>query len=211
MPARDELLQSLQRSQAAAFRYTVSGDLPEGARVRGTGGFDPRKHLYEATVHVTGGKSPSNTHRIVIGKDNYLREQGDEVWVHLDLSRVKRDSLVYFDMSDPTGLAKLTTMIGSVRRTGAHAYAGEFNPESGFEPFMPIGAPSIAAFFIYTATFTATTDDHGWITSITAELKPSTGAPLKMTTTMTSHGATLGIKAPPKAQVREAADFYYEK
>lgn len=209
-PVREEFLEALRRSQRTAYRYTVRGGLPEGAAVRASGAFDPRAQLFEATIKITGS-SPSSTHRIVIGKHNYLRDVGDRYWVHLDLSRVKKESLVYFDMSDPTGLAKFSSVIGSVRRTGPRAYAGRFNPESGFDPFLPVGAPSVAAFFSPVADFTATTDDQGWVTSITVELKASTGPALRMTTTMTSHGAKSGIKAPPKARVREADNSYYEK
>jgi hypothetical protein len=210
-PARDQLLQALQRAQGTAFQYTVQGSLPEGAAVQATGRFDPGVQRFEATIVITGGKTPSATQRIVIGKDSYLRELDTNTWVHLDLSRVKPDSLVYFDMSDPTGLVKFGSAIGSVRVTGPNAYAGRFNPESGFKPFIPIGAPSLAAFFMSTAEFTATTDERSWITSLTVTLTPTTGAPLSMTTTMTGHGAKLQIVAPPKAQVQEAADFYYEK
>jgi hypothetical protein len=210
--ARDEFLQALQRTQRASHRYAVRGSLPEGAKVQGTGTFDPRARLLDTAIRITGGKSPSAVQRIVIGKHSYLRDLADKTWVHLDLSRVKPDSLVYVDMSDPTGLVQFSSVIGSVRRTGPHAYAGHFNPDAGFfRPFIPVGAPSVVSFGIPMADFTATTNEQGWVTSITVEIEPVTGSALSTTTTMSNHGAKVTIKAPPKAQVREADDVYYEK
>lgn len=52
---------------------------------------------------------------------------------------------------------------------------------------------------------------QGWVTSITVELEPSEGPTLSMTTTFSGHGTKLPIKAPPKAQVREADGMYYAK
>ncbi|WP_157641430.1 hypothetical protein [Longispora albida] len=191
----------------------MQGSLPEGASVQGTGKHDPGERVFESTVNITGGKSPSAIQRIVIGQDSYTREPDDQTWVHLDLSRVKQDSLAYFDMGDPTGLVKFSSAIGSVRQTGPHAYAGTFSPESSniLKPFLPVGAPSMIAVFIISAKFTATTDEHGWVTSITVGFEPSNSPPLNMTTTMTGHGTKLQVKAPPKGQVHEAAGFYYEK
>lgn len=52
---------------------------------------------------------------------------------------------------------------------------------------------------------------QGWVTSITVELEPSEGPTLSMTTTFSGHGTKLPIKAPAKAQVREADGMYYAK
>lgn len=209
--AREDLLQALRRTQDASYRYTVRGSLPEGQSVQGSGAFDPKARLFESKIKITGGELPSDTHRIVVGRHSYLRSPGDPFWVHLDLGRVKKDSLVYFDMSDPTGLVEFGSVIGSVRQSGPHAYTGRFNPDSGLDPFLPVGAPSVVAFNIRGADFTATTDAKGWITSITVELEPTEGPKLSMTTKLAGHGTRLSIKAPPKAQVREADDTYYEK
>jgi hypothetical protein len=209
--AREDLLQALRRTQGASHRYTVRGSLPEGQSVQASGAFDPKGRLFEAKIKTSGGKDPSDTRRVVVDKHSYLRMESVSFWVHLDLARVPEDSLVYFDMSDPTGLVKFTSVIGSVRQTGPNAYAGRFNPDSGFDPFVPVGAPSVASFGITVADFTATTDGKGWVTSITVELEPLEGPKISMTTTLSDHGTKLSIKAPPKAQVREADGSYYKK
>jgi hypothetical protein len=86
---RDEFLEALRRTQGASHRYTVRGSLPEGESVRASGAFDPKGRLFEAKSKTTGGKYPSDTHRIVVGNDDYLRDVGDKHWVHL--SRVKKE------------------------------------------------------------------------------------------------------------------------
>lgn len=208
---RDEFLEALRRTQGASHRYTVRGSLPEGESVQASGAFASKGRLFEAKIKTTGGKYPSDTHRIVVGKDDYLRNAVDKYWVHLDRSRVKKDSLVYFDMSDPTGPTEFASLIGSMRRTAPGKYEGHFNPESGPDPFLPLGAPGVVSLGIRIADFTATTDAKGWVTSITVELEPSEGPTLSMTTTFSGHGTKLPIKAPPKAQVREADGMYYAK
>jgi hypothetical protein len=209
--AREDLLQALRRTQGASHRYTVRGTLPERHTVQASGGFDPKARRFEAKVKIADGKDVSDTHRIVLDQHSYLREAGDDFWVHLDLGRVKEDSLVYLDMSDPTGLTEFASVLGSVRQTGPNEYTGRFNPDSGLDPFLPLGAPRVVSFGIAAGDFTATTDGKGWVTSITVELEPTDGPKITMTTTLSGHGTKLSIKAPGKAQVREAAEEYYEK
>jgi len=123
---------------------------------------------------------------------------------------VKKDNpLLSFDMTDPTGLARFISTISSVERTGPHAYSGRFDPYAHGPRFLPIGAPSIVTIGGGTAPFTATTDEQNRVVSIHIELSPSTGPKLVMTTTLSEPGKPLPTRAPPKASVREAADFYY--
>lgn len=208
--ARTELVEALQRSQGAAHRYTVRGDLPDGQNVRGTGAFDPKARRFQATITVTGGKYPSAGSRIVIGTDSYVRPADEKDWVHVDLKRVKRDDpFLYFDWVDPTGLKKFTSTIDSVQRTGPHTYTGRFDPDGkDVKSFLPVGAPSVVSLGMPLSPFTITTDDQGWVTSIRVELTSGTGPKLTMTTTMSGHGKPLKIKAPARAG--EAADFYYD-
>jgi hypothetical protein len=209
--AREDLLQALRRTEGASVRFTVRGSMPEGQRVQATGASDPKGRRYEAKIKLTGGKHPSDTHQIVVDKHYYMRSPGDPSWVHLDLSRVKKDGPYNFDLKDATGLVEFGSSIGSVRETGPHAYRGRFNPEGGTDPFLPLGAPSLVSFGMTIADFTATTDDKGWVTSITVELEPGDRPRVSITTTLSGHGTKLSIKAPPKAQVQEADDVYYEK
>jgi hypothetical protein len=209
-PARDGLLAALQRTQAAPFRYTVQSNLPDNTKVSATGAFDLTGRLYEATTTITGGTLPGSYQRIVVGTNSYLRQAGDKKWVHLDLSRVKKDSLVYFDMTDPTGLAEFITMVGSVQRTGPHAYSGSFNPYAGPERFLPIGAPSLEGIGGGTAPFTMTTDAQDRVSAIHIELSRPDGPTLAMTTTLSEQGKALRTRAPAKASVAEADDMYYK-
>ncbi|GAB2929457.1 hypothetical protein GCM10027280_16220 [Micromonospora polyrhachis] len=208
--AQAELVEALQRSQRVAHRYTVQGDLPEGERVKGSGVFDPVARKISSTIEVAGGKSPSAHQRIVIGNDNYQREVGDKVWIHLDLKRVKPGSLFHFDMADPTGLVAFSSKIGSVKQSSPGVYEGFFSPtQDGMKPFLPVGAPSIISFGMVRAAFKATIDNQGWVTSITVELTAREGPKLTMTTSMSGHGKPHQIKAPAKAITREADDIYY--
>ncbi|MBB5866985.1 hypothetical protein F4553_000364 [Allocatelliglobosispora scoriae] len=211
-PAQEEFLQALRRTNGAPYRYAVRGDLPDGASVQATGAFDPVARLFESTTKSNDGKKTETDQRIVVGANSYARALADKTWVHLDLSRVKPDSLVWFDMADPTGLVKFTSMIGTVQQSGPNAYKGTFSPAtSGLKPFIPLGAPSIVSLGVYSADFTATTNAQGWVTSITIEVQAAKGPALTMTTDLSGHGTKLGIKAPPKSKVDEAADIYYEK
>jgi hypothetical protein len=211
-PAKDELIAALQRTQAAPHRFAVDSDLPEnGSRVSASGVFDPVRKLYDATTTITGGRSAGTVQRIVVGTDSYLRQADQKTWAHLDLSRVKKDNpLVYFDMTDPTGLAKFIAQIQSVDRTGPHTYAGDFDPFVSSPKFLPIGAPSIVAIGGGTAPFTATTDEQNRVVSIHIELAPRDSQKLVMTTTFSEHGKPPPIKAPAKGSVQEADDVYYK-
>src|SRR6185369_6199159 len=109
-----------------------------------------------------------------------------------------------FDKDDPTGLARLIERIALVRRTGPHAYSGQFVPAVSFTASLPIGAPAFAAVSLAGAVdFSAITNEQGWVTSITIDMKPTDGPPLHMTTTLTGHGDKLDVKRPPKSQVQE--------
>ncbi|MEU2611949.1 hypothetical protein ABZ570_10250 [Micromonospora sp. NPDC007271] len=208
---RAELVAALQRSQGVAHRYAVRGDLPEGQKVKGTGALDPKARRFQSTIAVTGGKDPSAGSRIVIGADSYSRPSDDKGWVHVDLKRVRRDDpFLRFDWLDPTGLKAFAASVTSVQPAGPHTYTGRFDPNGkDAKSFLPVGAPSIVSLGMPLSPFTITTDDQGWVTSITVELTPSEGPKLTMTTTMSGHGKPLRIKAPARAG--EAADFYYGK
>jgi hypothetical protein len=209
--ARVELVEALQRSRGVAHRYAVKGNLPEGQNVKGTGAFDPRARRFQSTIAVTGGKYPAAGSRIVIGTDSYVRPSDEKTWVHVDLKRVKRDDpFLAFDWADPTGLEAFTAAITSARRTGPRSYTGRFDPDASMKTsFLPVGAPSIVSIGIPLSPFTITTDDQGWVTSITVEITSGDDPKLTMTTTMSGHGQPLKIKAPARAE--EAADFYYGK
>jgi hypothetical protein len=123
---------------------------------------------------------------------------------------VKKDNiLVYFDMTDPTGLAQFITTIADVERTGPHSYQGYFDPFSGSSESLPIGAPSVVNIGGGNAPFTATTDDKGRVSEIRIVLLPSNAAKLTMTTTLHGQDTPLRIAAPAKASVREADPMYY--
>lgn len=209
-PAQDELEAALRRTQSGPYTFEVRSDLPESGSVSASGAFDPVKKLFKATTTITGGKSPGTLQRIVVGSDSYQRPSSDKPWIHLDLSRVKKDNiLVYFDMTDPTGLAKFTSTIADVERTGPHSYQGYFNPFSSLPEFLPIGAPSLVNIGGGNAPFTATTDDKDRVSEIRIVLSPSNAAKLTMTTTLHGQDKPLTIRAPAKASVREADPMYY--
>jgi hypothetical protein len=206
--AKQELVAALRRTHAAAYKFAVRADLPDKQRVQGGGAFDPKQRRFTATTNVTGGKDAQSGQRIVVSTDSFSRERSGQRWVHLDLKRIKPDdTLLAFDMKDPTGLAKFISSIESVERTGPNKYRGEFEATQKGDPFVPIGAPSVWSFSLGNADFTATTDAGGWVTSISLEL-PDKAAKLKMTTTLSDHGKPTGV-AKPKSY-GEAADFYYK-
>ncbi|MFC5002318.1 hypothetical protein ACFPIJ_31355 [Dactylosporangium cerinum] len=204
-PAQTLLAEALQRSQQVAFRFTVEGDLPgDDGTIKATGAFDPTAKLFESTIQISSQKDP--VHRIVVGTDSYLQQTGGK-WVHLDLKRVKPDALVYFDMTDATGLVKFTTRVESAEGTAATGYKGRFDAGGASPEFLPVGAPSLWVIG-GAAPFTATVDGKGWVTTITVELTDKDRT-VKLTTTMSGHGEPLQIKAPAKKSVVEADDLYY--
>lgn len=211
--AKAELVAALQRSQRVPHRYAVQGDLPEGQRVKASGAFDPKARRFAATAEVTGGgKARESGRRIVIGTDSYLRPTGDRQWVHLDLKRVKPGGLMDFDMKDPTGLVAFTQRVTSAKLTAPGTYSGTFDVvQSGIDPYLPVGAPSVVWFGGGDADFTITTDAQGWVTSIRVVLEPTGKPKLTMTTRLSGHGKPTGITRPSKSSTAEAADFYYDK
>jgi hypothetical protein len=216
--ARSTLVQALQRTQRASYRYSVRGGLPDGESIRGDGAFDPQGRRFDSSTKIAG-KYPSNVHKIIIGRDEYVWQPVQGIWVHLDLRRIKATSPLYVDTSDPTGLGTFAAVIekatgdwdkGSVSQPEAHRYTGAFLPNNE-KTYLPVGAPSMWALaFQADATFTVTTDEQGWVASITVQFTQSKGPVLTQTTTISSHAAKLPIKAPPKAQVREADSVYYK-
>ncbi len=206
--AKEELLTALRRTHAAAYTFKVRADLPESKRVTASGAFDPKRVLYSGTIKESGGKNPESGQRVVVGKDSFTRQDSGDDWVHLDLRRIKpSNTLEYFDMKDPTGLAKFTSSIESVERTGPNTFRGKFAAMQTGDPFVPIGTPSVIVFSFGNSDFTATTGGNGRVTSIVVELKDKK-ATLKMTTTLGGHGKPTGITKPK--HYGEAADFYYD-
>lgn len=205
-PAQTLLVEALRRSQAVAYRFTVEGELPgDDGTIKATGAYDPAAKAFESTIAISSQQTP--THRIVVGTDSYLEQAGGK-WVHLDLTRVKPDSLVYFDMTDPTGLVKFTTRVSTAEPGGAGTYTGTFDASGARPEFLPVGAPSIWSIGGQGSPFTITVDGQGWVTSIAIELT-SKDKTLKLLTTMSGHGAPAQVKAPARKSVVEADAMYY--
>ena len=206
--AKVDLVAALEKSEAAPFRYTVDGDLPEGQRVKATGVVDRPARRFQSSVTVTGGKDPASGRNIVIGDDSYVREAG-KGWVHVDLARVRPDDpFITFDWADPIGFRAFTTAIVSAQRAGPRGYTGRIDPAAGLRDlFLPVGSPGIVTLGIPVAPFTVTTDEKGWVTSIAVQLTPGDGRTLEMTTTFGNHGKALTVKRP--AGAAEAADYIY--
>jgi hypothetical protein len=209
--AREQLMTALEKSKSNAYKFAVSGDVPDKKKVAGSGGYDPKAKRITVNYKVSGGGAKTEqTQQIVVGTDLYSREKSSETWVHLNLKRIKKDSLYYYDMTDPTGLSRFVASVDKVESTGANAFSGtlDIKGDSFNEGFLPVGTPAISVMFGGTATFTATTDAAGWVTTIGVELKDSEQT-LKMTTRLSAHGKASGIKKP--SNYGEAMDFYYDK
>jgi hypothetical protein len=207
--AREVLLAALEKSKNATYRFTTSGEVPDSKKVTGSGTYDPKAKRISVKYQLAGGDEKAQaTQRIVIGTDLYSRSKDGETWVHLNLKRIKKDSLYHYDMTDPTGLSRFVESIDTVTSTGPNTFAGALDIEGDRfnEGFLPIGTPAISVLFGGSATFTATTDSAGWVTSIKVSLRDSEDS-LQMTTTLSNHGKASGIKKP--SDVGEAMDFYY--
>lgn len=209
--ARGQLMSALEKSKNNTYKFVVTGDVPDKKKVAGSGTFDPKAKRITVSYKVSGGGAKTEqTQQIVVGTDLYSRQRNGETWVHLNLKRVKKDSLYYYDMTDPTGLARFVSSVDQVESTGANTFSGtlDIKGDSFNEGFLPVGTPAISVLFGGTATFTATTDAAGWVTTIGVELKDSEQT-LTMTTKLSAHGKASGIKKP--ANFGEAMDIYYDK
>jgi hypothetical protein len=210
--ARTVLLAALEKSRNTTYRFATSGDVPDAKKISGSGSYDPKARRISVKVRMTGGGQKAvATQRIVVGTDLYSRQKDGETWVHLNLKKIKKDSLYAFDMTDPTGLSRFVESVGRVTRTGPNTYSGTLDIENGRfnEGFLPVGTPAIWVMSSggAGATFTATTNPAGWVTSIKVSLKDRKGT-LQMTTTLSGHGKASGIKKP--SDFGEAMDFYYD-
>lgn len=207
--AKETLTAALTKTAKAAYAMNVDADLPDDSSIKASGGYDGARKRLKLLTDVKG-QSARKGQLIVIGDDSYSRGANGETWVHLDQARLKKDALEKIDMTDPTGLARFTEAIGTVRKTGATSFEGEFDASRGTfaDPVIPVGAPAFYGFggALATTPFTATTDASGWVTSIvvTVEASPE----LTMTTKFSKQGQDSGIKKP--GNTAEAADFYYD-
>lgn len=201
---------ALRKTHAATYRFSVNSDLPDDARVTGTGVFDRAGKKLQTNLKFTGSVNPHTTQSVVIGNHLYQKEPGERRWVHLNMAKLKKKSLWRkISLTDPVGLATFTGAIKTVRQTGPNTYEGTFNPDPiDAGEFLPLGAPSIVVFSILgpDAEFTATTDATGWVTVVNATL--TADETVKMTTRFSGHGKAAGIKKPSRTD--EAADFYYD-
>ncbi|MBB4691827.1 hypothetical protein [Paractinoplanes abujensis] len=208
--AIDTFRAALRKTHAATYKFSVSSDLPDKARVTGTGTFDRAGKKLQTNLKYTGGINPHTTQSVVIGNHLYQKQPGDSRWVHLNMAKLKKyKSTMQVSLADPVGLAAFSGAIKTVRQTGPNKWAGTFDPNpADTDEFLPLGAPSIVVFSILgpDADFSATTDANGWVTVINA--KVTADETVKMTTKFTGHGQSAGIKKP--SRTGEAADFYYD-
>lgn len=202
---------ALEKTRTTGYKFSVSGDGVDNQKITGSGSFDPKAKKITVTQKLSGGgKKATQGQRIVVGTDLYSRSKNGETWVHLNLKRIKKTSLYYYDMTDPTGLTRFTQSVETVRSTGANTYAGRLNIKGDKfnEGFLPVGTPAISVWLGGSAQFTATTNAAGWVTSISVDILDSKKT-LKMTTKLSNHGKNQGIKKP--SNYGEAMDFYYDK
>jgi hypothetical protein len=208
--ATDTFKAALRKTHAATYKFSVSSDLPDKARVTGTGSFDRAGKKLQTSLKYTGGVNPHTAQSVVIGNDLYQRQPGDSRWVHLNMAKLKKyKSTMQVSLADPVGLAAFSGAIKTVRQTAPNRWAGTFDPNpADTDEFLPLGAPSIIVFSIMgpDAEFSATTDANGWVTVINA--KVTADETVKMTTKFSGHGKSSGIKKP--SRTGEAADFYYD-
>jgi hypothetical protein len=113
------------------------------------------------------------------------------------------------NMADPTGLAVFITTITEATRSGPHSFKGRFDPLN-HDDFLPVGHPSLVAFYTGTAPFTAETDEQGNVTTIHVELELKDKPTVVMNTTFAGHGQPLGTQRPAKKNTAEADSMYYK-
>jgi hypothetical protein len=208
--AKPEFVAALKKTQGGPFHFAVDATLPDNASVSGSGAFDGARRVYESTLTYTGGSAAGTHLRIAIGKDHFVRDANDRRWVHLDMSRVRKDNtLIYFDLSDPVGLTRFASELDTVTRSGTNSYAGTFDASGASPAFLPLGAPSVWAIGYTSTSFKATTDEQGRVTAITIDMTQKDKPTLTMKTTFSEHDKALTTKAPAKSQYAEADDMYY--
>jgi hypothetical protein len=207
---RADLSAALQRLTGAPYTFTIAGGAPKGGTVTASGTVDPAGKRYQSTVEVTGS-TPQSIKRIVVGTDTYVWEPILKAWVHLDMARVKPDSLQYFDTADPAGLAPFLAGIAStvtVRGTAPGRWTLQLNYDKVTN--LPLGAPVFRSYgFGGTLPFTVTTDAQGNIATIGTTVKVTDEPEIVFTTTFTAHGAPVQINPPAKRDTREADSSYY--
>jgi hypothetical protein len=209
-PAKPEFVAALEKTKAGPFHFAVEATLPDNASVSGGGAFDGARQVYESTLTFTGGTSAGTHLRIAVGKDYFVREAKDNRWIHLDMSRVRKDNtLIYFDLSDPVGLTRFASELGIVKRGGPNTYEGTFDASGASPAFLPLGAPSIWSIGYFSTPFTATIDEQGRVLAITIEMTQKDKPTITMKTTFSGHGTALTTRAPAKSQYAEADDMYY--
>lgn len=208
--AKRELVAALQRTQTVPFQFTVKSDLTDGASMQAGGAVDVAARRHRVTVRSTAGVQPTALERINVGGSSYVRNIGDKKWAHLDMSRVGTKNIVYVDMTDPIGLVTFTSSVVLAERTGPRGWSGWVNLNEVTDPLLPVGAPMLYGFGLGGIPFQVTTDESGWVTSLTVTLTdPKDKSKLVMTTTFSGHGKPVSIKAPSRSTVEKADDYWY--
>ncbi|WP_433202531.1 hypothetical protein ACQP00_32520 [Dactylosporangium sp. CS-047395] len=210
-PAKDDVVAALTKLMSAQYTFHVVSNLPseDDGKVDASGGFDHAGKIYEENVTITGGKYPGHIHRIVFDKDLYSRADEKDKWVHLDLARAKHPDYDGVDMENPTGLPQFTSGIVSATKTGPTSYKGLFDPMSGEGEFLPVGHPSIVAFYTKDVPFTMEVDAQGNVTAVHVEMEQTDKPAVVMDTTFANHGKPLATQRPAKNKTGEADDMYY--
>jgi len=208
---RDDLLAALRKTHASRYTFSVQANLGADGNVAATGAVDAAAQVFSSTVKVTDTKLPSTMEHLVVNQQMYVRSADDKSkrWMHVDLTKLSKDSSGYVDVADPAGLARFIDSVGSVERgSTAGAYLGKFNANKASP--LPIGAPLETCLCSFPMAFRALVDAQGRVTSIVMDVVQSSGPTLKMTTTMAGFDQPVTVTAPAAASTFEAPDWYYK-
>jgi hypothetical protein len=197
--AQTELVAALRKSAAATFSFRVRGDYYTN-KIDASGAYDPRSNRITVRRTISGGDN-SRDERILAGSQIFWRKRPGDDWIRIEVKRLTDNSSLLVDLRDRTGLAFFAQRVseGSVSRTGPRGYRGTFDAQQvGFTPSLPIGAPSLQSQgkIEWPASFTATTDATGRVTSVSVVLGTGNDRRMRLTTTFTGYGKPVKITTP---------------
>jgi hypothetical protein len=207
---RQKLMATLENMNTAPFRFSVTSGTPDGGTITATGSADPAGKRYAVTGEITG-KDAASVKRVLVGSDLYEWQPTVNAWVHVDMTRVKRQGLWDFDVADPSGLAGFVAALKESWSVefDQDGYTGHVSVKAT-DAFLPVGLPAITVLATHPVPFTARVDAQGRITELIVNVVPTNSDPtVKMTTTFTELGAPVQIGPPPKRDTREADASVY--
>jgi hypothetical protein len=127
-------------------------------------------------------------------------------WMHIDISKVSKNSALNPENNDPSNAGKLLAASTQVEKTGDHQFKGTIDltksPTANAAQLKVLGDKAKAV------PFTAATDDQGRLTKLTVDMKAIAPTAGELTTEYSDFGVAVSVEAPAASSIVEMPDVF---